>query len=466
MSFIETGEEVKFARSLVNPDKALRDQTLQSLQKYASALQNIEDLEMLKLWKGLYYCMWLSDKQDIQFELATSLANLIDKFRSQTIVFQYIRMFYRTILREWYSLDQYRVNKFYTLIRLFLNRSLNYAYKSKWSSDVTSAVLSILNEEVLTKKPNGIRFHIADIFVHELWSVTEGSISVKHFMTLLQPFIDVFVVGSNDSVFIERVQQAVFLKFLDENAGQNEKEDGEADSTAKLFSNDITLGIQKQLFELASEESTSESARKRLYALHKSYAAKSGIPFVSEDDIKNAKKSTGKPVSRPVEGLKVSQTVSDEVVPESKQKSSKKKRSNSEVDSAVSSAVVEEAITTSKSKKSKVVPTTESEKQPQEAKPVSTEKKIKSSDVASIKSKEEAPVTTKDGKKAAEPAEESVKGKKLKSILTAAPEPTPAAEAEFIASKKFAGAKPGYVFHNVSDCLLELFLIDLMVIVG
>lgn len=478
MSLIETGEEVKFARSLVNPDKSLRDQTLQSLNKYAAALQRIDDAEMLKLWKGLYYCMWLSDKQEIQFELATALANLIDKFRNQTVVFQYIRLFFRTILREWFSLDQYRVNKFYTLIRLFLNRSLNLAFKAKWSADVTNEILSILKQEVFAKTPNGIRFHIADIFVHELWSVTDGSITVKNFMTLIQPFIEVLVTNGNDSIFIERVQKEVFLKFLDENAGQNESADDseEGSNHSKLFSCDITLAVQKQLFDLASEESTSESARRRLYALHKSYGAKSGIPFVSEDDIKNAKKTVGvKPVSRPVEGLKVAAPAAaavEPVVTDSKTKTNKKKRTSSDVEAPV--AAEEESVKKVTKTDDKKKPSKKSEEKQEEKKEEeevvtkSSNKKSKTSSEPAVEEKESAPVAkaTKDKKAAAAPtpaaaAEEEgdkPKSKKLKSILSTSSEAaTPAAQPEFIASKKFDGAKPGYAFHNVSLLIFVCF---------
>ena len=39
-------------------------------------------MELLKLWRGLFYCMWMSDKPLVQEELARKLASLVQCFRS------------------------------------------------------------------------------------------------------------------------------------------------------------------------------------------------------------------------------------------------------------------------------------------------------------------------------------------------------------------------------------------------
>jgi len=38
-------------------DKRTRDHALESLRTYLSGRSEIEELDLLKLWKGLYYCM-------------------------------------------------------------------------------------------------------------------------------------------------------------------------------------------------------------------------------------------------------------------------------------------------------------------------------------------------------------------------------------------------------------------------
>ena len=39
--------------------------------------------EMLRLWKGLHYCFWMSDKPLVQEELAEKIASLIHCFKVQ-----------------------------------------------------------------------------------------------------------------------------------------------------------------------------------------------------------------------------------------------------------------------------------------------------------------------------------------------------------------------------------------------
>jgi ribosomal RNA-processing protein 1 len=46
--------------ALANPpaDKKTRDQALTSLRTFLSGRSEISELDLLKLWKGLFYCTW------------------------------------------------------------------------------------------------------------------------------------------------------------------------------------------------------------------------------------------------------------------------------------------------------------------------------------------------------------------------------------------------------------------------
>ena len=37
-------------------------------------------LDMLRLWKGLHYCFWMSDKPLVQEELAENISNIVHCF--------------------------------------------------------------------------------------------------------------------------------------------------------------------------------------------------------------------------------------------------------------------------------------------------------------------------------------------------------------------------------------------------
>lgn len=41
------------------------------------SLQEATELEMMKLWKGLFYTFWMSDKPDVQEALAILLSDMV-----------------------------------------------------------------------------------------------------------------------------------------------------------------------------------------------------------------------------------------------------------------------------------------------------------------------------------------------------------------------------------------------------
>ena len=49
--------ELKFAKSLADPDKTVRDRTIKALLSFLNNTAELDDIEMLKLWKALYYVM-------------------------------------------------------------------------------------------------------------------------------------------------------------------------------------------------------------------------------------------------------------------------------------------------------------------------------------------------------------------------------------------------------------------------
>lgn len=66
----------------------------------------------MRLWKGLFYCMWMSDKPLIQEELAESLSNIVHCFDSMEIVLLYTKCTLKTLAIEWFGIDQFRLDKF------------------------------------------------------------------------------------------------------------------------------------------------------------------------------------------------------------------------------------------------------------------------------------------------------------------------------------------------------------------
>ncbi len=56
----------KFARALGSVDAQTRNQGLQALAAWLGHREQVPEQEMSKIWKGLFFCFWHSDKQPVQ----------------------------------------------------------------------------------------------------------------------------------------------------------------------------------------------------------------------------------------------------------------------------------------------------------------------------------------------------------------------------------------------------------------
>lgn len=281
-----TPEELSLAHSLADPIKSVRDQALRGLGVFVRSSSEVSDLEMLKFWKGLYYCLWLSDKVPVQQELVASLARLVHECPSEERVCQFLKCFFQTMMREWACLDQYRVNKFYSLLRMVLRQTLHYLHQRRWPRLSVETIFRVLCEEVLSKTPNGPRLHYADIYLAELFEVTKGEVVTGNMLTLLSPWLLLLSADkSADSSFKDRIAEKVFVKFATDRAVECGGDGG-----GGVFLKCRSGAVQLAIFNAASADNTLELNRKRLYEIHKAFQKTTGEDFATEqeDDLNTA----------------------------------------------------------------------------------------------------------------------------------------------------------------------------------
>lgn len=70
------------------------------------------EVDLLKLWKGLFFCMWMSDKPLVQELLAEELSRLVHLFPLRDDAVTFTDTFFITMAREWNSIDNIRKDKF------------------------------------------------------------------------------------------------------------------------------------------------------------------------------------------------------------------------------------------------------------------------------------------------------------------------------------------------------------------
>ena len=117
--------------------------------------------------------MWLSDKPLNQQRLARDLADLLTILKGRENFLRFVEAFWKTIAREWAGIDALRMDKYLYLARCYVNQGFECASKQDWADeDLLDQYLRVLESVPLNvadaKIPNGLRFHVIDLYIDEL----------------------------------------------------------------------------------------------------------------------------------------------------------------------------------------------------------------------------------------------------------------------------------------------------------
>eukprot|EP00941_MAST-03F_sp_MAST-3F-sp1_P005871 g5871.t1 len=249
--------KMNFAKALAGTCKKTRDKAVINLRKWLSQQDStsVSDMDFLKIWKALYYCFWMSDKTPIQQELAKTLVGLIGCFKEKEMSVRFVRAFYATMVREWGGIDRLRLDKFLSLVRHMTKGLMVFTARQGFDEEAIEEMSSVFMEDVITKsEAHGLRVFVTEIFLDELFKVTQGKVSNEVLQSLLQPFY--FAVACcSDKRLTSRVISGVFDVLV---------ERAEVD-----WPNLSLMEASVDIFELASNSETVEHNRSSLYKLSK-----------------------------------------------------------------------------------------------------------------------------------------------------------------------------------------------------
>ncbi|XP_065644620.1 uncharacterized protein LOC100206113 isoform X2 [Hydra vulgaris] len=212
--------EIHFAKKLANNDKKIRDRAFVKLKSWLLAKEKTNDglnfTELLKIWKGLFYCMWYSDKPLVQEELAANLANLIHIFdRSSNNGILFSKVFFVTIGREWIGIDRLRLDKFYFLIKRFIHETLKCLQNLEWNYQNVLQHSKFLTECFLDEKfPDSLKIYLTEKTLPELSVLIDSSDKIPKedaLVLLVEPFLTAIAYTLSDSVF-KAVREEVLNK--------------------------------------------------------------------------------------------------------------------------------------------------------------------------------------------------------------------------------------------------------------
>jgi len=101
----------------LDTDTRTRASALNDLRTYLTGHSKFSQLELLKLWKGLFYSMWHSDRPRTQQLLARDLAGLVDAVGKDN-AHGFLEAFWLTMAREWGGVDALRYITFARALKL------------------------------------------------------------------------------------------------------------------------------------------------------------------------------------------------------------------------------------------------------------------------------------------------------------------------------------------------------------
>lgn len=363
--------EIKFGRLLASTEQRVRHEAVRRLHEYLKArcaLDNEEgvglsEMDLLKLWKGLWFTLYMADRVPVQDELSKQLAQMIwcvagteeeDEYAAKTYLEMYgaddeeedddddpevimqeivnttghvytdddddeddedeedhddhdhdengactkgeddeedvdasliphcrgahlaalfIKTFFQTVRREWGRMDKYRVDKFYTLMRLMMEQVYEYMAKRHWNLGIVRLFNDIICDEVLMQTPNGLRLHLIDLSLDELAKVNARApmpLTEATFVDVLEPFF-ALAQACKDKVVQARIVDKVLHGFLEKYSVVSEAALAETEEENFIMTEVHVGTVADFIFSLGSDSDTRNEYREALYSTYKDY---------------------------------------------------------------------------------------------------------------------------------------------------------------------------------------------------
>ncbi|XP_036094044.1 ribosomal RNA processing protein 1 homolog A isoform X2 [Rousettus aegyptiacus] len=312
---VQLPPEIQLAQRLAGNEQVTRDRAVRKLRKYIvartqRAAGGFTHDELLKVWKGLFYCMWMQDKPLLQEELGRTISQLLHAFQTTEAQHLFLQTFWQTMNREWTGIDRLRLDKFYMLMRMVLNESLKALKMRDWEERQVEQLLELLTTEILhpdSGAPSGVKSHFIEVFLEELAKVGSRELTADQTLRFVDPFCRI-AAQTQDPVVLNNIARGIFEAIVEQapfaiedllnELGEEEASEGaeqeqdarteepyekpqgsfcgaeldvgeeqagdDEDSAGAVLQFDYEA-VASRLFEEASRQSTPSHNRKRLY---------------------------------------------------------------------------------------------------------------------------------------------------------------------------------------------------------
>ncbi|XP_016318819.1 ribosomal RNA processing protein 1 homolog A isoform X2 [Sinocyclocheilus anshuiensis] len=284
--------EIVFAQKLASNEKPVRSRALVKLRKYISArsetagvccVSGFREEELLKIWKGLFYCMWMQDKPLLQEELSTKISRLLHSFRTLDSQFLYLKTFLQTMKREWNGIDRLRMDKYFQLVRFVFREVFEMLKRQQWESRLVSEFLQLFSAQLLhssSAAPAGFLLHALDLYLTELALVGSAELTAEQNQTFIEPFFKT-MAKTKEYDMLKAIGSNIFNTIVDQVPYAIEDLQREISESAELDSSEEPEN-QQDTGETKTE-ALSESSQKTQDCDEEEYLLSDGMD-ASDDD--------------------------------------------------------------------------------------------------------------------------------------------------------------------------------------
>lgn len=157
-------------------------------------------------------------------------------------------------------------------MRKFVHESVALLQNNDWEHEDVETFVSILSSEIISQLPNGLRMHLSDLYLDEIYKAAGASVDTEAFLLLLEPFFTL-LSSEYDKTIFKRVRELVFAPMLTDykfgpqpakktkkkkvaESNESEETDGddEEEEEDKIFEEVDLAFVQHRIFRIASAE--------------------------------------------------------------------------------------------------------------------------------------------------------------------------------------------------------------------
>lgn len=259
--------ELQLARALSDTDSQVRDAALLALQTWlASHGDQMSALDVDRLCKAVYYCVWMADGRLVITEVVNRVVGL-------GAGWVYLAGLVKCVVREWHGVDRHRVDKYYELVTKCVEACVEKAVSEGGNKEAVARLMAVLDGKVISqssKGASGVALHVLDHWLERVVTpimkcvqarkgVQENELVVV-FESLMEPACSVLGAQSGTGMAVSRrsVERVV--------AGvpQAVREFGVGEKAQR----DMCRRTMRKVWGAAADKKTIDVCRESLYEAH------------------------------------------------------------------------------------------------------------------------------------------------------------------------------------------------------